>query len=123
MVHIDISTLVNDWISYSSLNMEDEEAKQYEWAMFELMDIVFENPKRAWDITLEIVSRSDNEGVLIAASVGPLENMLHTHTDPILSWIRKEASGNPKFRGILEYIWQDVIPDEEWDKICVGSEE
>jgi len=116
MVKIIVKDIASNWISFYSLEASDE-ANDFEWAEIEMDYLSTCNPKKCWEVILEILHQTENEHCLSRLSIGPFESVLFHHSDLILSLIRVEVKKNPKFKKVFAGALQEAVSDEEWDKI------
>ena len=71
----------------------------------------------AWDVILHIVERTENEFVLENLAAGPLETLLGKHGIAFIDRIEARAAVDPRFRWLLEGVWQGQMPNQLWSRI------
>lgn len=83
------------------------EVEKYEWAFWELREVVRQDPEEAWSILLDLVRRAEPDA-LWAIAAGLLEDFVSLYATRFIDRIEAQASSNPKFRSCLGGIY---LPD------------
>ena len=75
------------------------------WAWEEVTELIGTNPERAWQLMVQMVSRSDNDLVLAGVAAGPLEDLLAWSGPLFIEQTETLAKSEPKFRQALTMIY------------------
>jgi hypothetical protein len=81
---------------------------QYEknfWAFSALNDLCDEDPRLAWDITLELIAHADDDSEIYTIAAGPLEDLIRKRSDVIWADVVTEAHKDSRFRTALGGVW------------------
>ena len=73
------------------------------WAWLRLQDYISTNPKRAWEITLQLIAAA-NERALGYVATGPLEDLLYSRAEHFVDEVERLARTDPKFLSALRMI-------------------
>jgi hypothetical protein len=114
---MDYSNLAKYWIEYQSLPHDSVESKKLEWAMLEERDLLYKNPKECFNFILEVLRQTDDEWVLANLAAGPLESLLAHNPYDAIEWVAEESFRNPKLKKILCGVWQNLMPDDVWQRL------
>lgn len=109
--------LAKYWIELQNLPRDTHEADELMWAAFEVMNLSDHNPQKCFDFILEVLSQTDNEWVLTNLAAGPLEDLLSQHPNEGILLVEKEISRNTKLKHILQGVWQNMMPEETWQRL------
>lgn len=112
-------TLIDCFIKYYSLDANNEDRKQFEWAADEFIDLFYESPEACWQLALEIIQCTDSEMVFANIGAGCLEDLLVSEPEKYLNKISEEINErkNIKLKKALHSTWQNDMSDEVWKKI------
>jgi hypothetical protein len=75
------------------------------WAFSEMNDLCEEDPKLAWDVTLELIARADDEREIGAIAAGPLESLIRHNMDVIWPELWEKAHHNARLVEALRGVW------------------
>lgn len=114
---MDRNKLVTSWIELQKLPQDSLEAEQLWWSSHELLTMAIEEPEECWEIVRKIVDCSDDQWVLVNLAAGPVEDLLMTHADKVISWIEEDAKRSAKFRRILKDVWRNELNDAIWQRL------
>lgn len=87
------------------------------WVAEEFNLRALRSPAECWELILEVVSQTDDKWVLTNLAAGPLESLLSHHPNEAIDWIEREAWKSPTFRELLDDVWQNLMPDEIWERL------
>lgn len=103
--------VVRSWIAYH----ESEEETDF-WAVEKLLELVFEQPQRAWKIILKINAQTSShplreylDGIVAA---GPLEELVHAHGKWMIGQVEKRACADERLREQLGHMYLREDLDE-----------
>ena len=92
------------WLSYH----ESEQDCEF-WVVEKMLELVFEQPQRAWDIVLRInelsMTHPLREYVDGIVAAGPLEELIHAHGKWLIGKISEQAGRDERLREQLRYIY------------------
>jgi hypothetical protein len=111
------SALVDAWIKLQSQPAGSGSADALMWASIELDSLCMDAPEQCWEIILSILAKTDDEWVLTNLAAGPVESLVASHGDVVISWLEREAARSPAFRELLGGVWQNLISDDVWQRI------
>ncbi len=75
------------------------------WAFSSLNDLCDDDPRLAWDITLELIARAEDEGELGLIAAGPLEDLVRKHAGLLWDEVVAKAYEDARFRTALHGVW------------------
>jgi hypothetical protein len=78
---------------------------QHSWAFDEFLVLIRTDPEKAWDITLELVSRASDDATLGYVAAGPLEDLMCEHGPLLVDHAEERARRDPRFRKALKGVW------------------
>jgi hypothetical protein len=88
-----------------------------------MFDAVQDAPEQAWLAILQISARGLNEEQLSLLAGGPLESLLAWHGSQFIDRVENEAANNPKFNHLLGGVWQNLMPQEIWERVLKARKE
>jgi hypothetical protein len=115
---VEIEKIAKGWIKeYSPTNRElPEDQKPFEY--WETLEVMISNMNPAsWDVIVSIVNNTIDEYIIANVAAGPLETFIANSGNKNLDKIEREALENPKFAHALQGVWQNLTPDDVWQKI------
>ena len=109
------SELVDAYLIANGVTGDDSCA----WANEELMELVWDDPERAWPIILAILERDPPIWILPVLAAGPLEDLLRAHGPRFIDRVEQEALANERFRyGVLAHVYPIAChPQEVADRV------
>lgn len=75
------------------------------------------SPEESFAFILEVLKQTDDEWVLANLAAGPLEDILAIYPHQAIEWVEKETSQNPALKKILNGVWQNLMPDDVWQRL------
>ncbi|APG61534.1 hypothetical protein LPB140_00260 [Sphingorhabdus lutea] len=120
MQNQDIQKLARGWIEeYSSPNKDlpqDDKCLDHWNALEDMISAM--NPE-SWDVIVSIIKASDDEYIIANVAAGPLENFIAKLGHKSLNKIENEALNSPRFAYALRGVWQNLTPDDVWERITM----
>lgn len=113
----EIENIAKSWIT---LHKVSEESKAYEenfWAYDRLCELCEENPDVSWKIIDAIRSLDSSDLILSNLAAGPLEDLLSSHGEEIITHLEKAAVDDRQLRKLLGAVWQNAISEDVWSRI------
>jgi hypothetical protein len=95
---LDDEKLVSAYLEH--FETEDDEPF---WAWQHLQNHISSEPRRAWEITLKLITAAD-EGVLAYIAPGPLEDLLYSRAEVFVNDVERLARTDPKFLSTLRLV-------------------
>ena len=96
--------VVHSWIAY-----HESEGESDFWAVEKLLQLVFEQPQRAWEIILRINFLTSShplreylDGIVAA---GPLEDLVHAHGKWMIGQVEERALQDERLREQLGHMY------------------
>jgi hypothetical protein len=94
------------------------EREALQWSSEEVFEVVTgADPKRGWDLILNLVEEAPTDDALGSIGAGPIENFLGLNGEAWIVAIEAKAASDPKFCYALSHAWQGRTPDPVWDRI------
>jgi hypothetical protein len=122
---VESGALVDAWIRRYELVEKDgadaPEAKALFWAYEEVDDICGGDPERALKLITNILASTQNEYVLANLAAGPLETLLARHGKQLIANVEQLAETDPRFRSLLQGVWQNRIDDQTWGRVLKAA--
>lgn len=75
------------------------------WAFEEVLQMTWKDPDRAWRMTLEMISRAEDQITLCYIAAGPLEDLLKNHPDSFFDRTLLLAQTDKKLHQALLGVW------------------
>jgi hypothetical protein len=117
--------LVDAWIKrYEIIEQKGDEAPEAEalfWSYMEVDELCGDDPQRALTIITNILASTQNEYVLANLGAGPLETLLARHGKKLIANVEHLAKTNPRFRHLLQNVWQNRIDDQTWGRVLKAA--
>lgn len=109
--------IARKWVNYY-LTGEDKDFQATE----ELLEAVFEDPNRAWEIIklinqIEIGDPIWEESVNGALAAGPIEDLLSNYGEQLINMVEAEAKKDFRIKKQLGMIYRRKMSDDLWNKI------
>ena len=76
---------------------------QHFWAWEHLHNDISSDPRRAWEITLKLITAANNEALVYIAT-GPLEDLLYSRAEVFVDEVERLACSDPKFLSTLRLV-------------------
>jgi tetratricopeptide (TPR) repeat protein len=76
---------------------------QHFWAWEYLHNYISSDPRRAWEITLKLITAANNEALVYIAT-GPLEDLLYSRAEVFVDEVERLARTDPKFLSTLRLV-------------------
>jgi len=95
-----------DLIEACLLQSASEGNESHEWAFSELVDLVHEQPERAWQIILALTDRARDPDSVALIAAGPMEDLLSEHGPAFIARVEERAAADPKFNHMLGGVWR-----------------
>jgi len=76
------------------------------------------NPLLCWEIITRVFHATTNRNALCYLACGPLEDLLASNGDKIITQIEKLAQQNIAFRRVLSGVYKNAMTDEVWNRVC-----
>ena len=113
----EVRKLVDAWFGKPDPNAEEPYLHYNLSASDRLDELIEHSPEEAWSFILEANSRpySDKRRSMLAA--GPLENLLGSHGESLISRIEHESKSDPRFKALLLGVWQGRMTDPIWARV------
>lgn len=107
--------LVDSYLIANGVTGDDSSS----WANDELMDLVWEDPERAWPIICSVVERDPPKWLLAILAAGPLEDLLRAHGPRFIERVEQAALQSERFRcDVLARIYPIAChPEEVADRV------
>ena len=101
------SPSLQEW-SAAWLRHSYEHADQDFWAWQRLTDAAYDDPERAWEVILELVTQAqpDRYGYIGA---GPLKHLIRAHASAFIDRIEARAALDLRFRQELAEVWANTL--------------
>ncbi|HEX2752272.1 MAG TPA: hypothetical protein VHP34_04035 [Alphaproteobacteria bacterium] len=109
--------LVKPWVDLQRLPQNSAEAEELTWVLMEVGELIQWQPTEGFSFILEVLKQTDDEWVLTNLAAGPLESLLAIHPKEGLALVEREIPRNPKLKRILEGVWQNLMPEETWQRL------
>jgi len=107
----------DDLIRAYLLERNDKNPRRHVWAIYELDDIVRDDPERAWPIILFLSEKFTNPEFVGTLAAGPMEDLLSQHGLKFIERIEQRAKANSKFNYLLGGVWKSNIPKDVWNRL------
>lgn len=118
-------TLVEAWIKLHKIiekhGGESDEAKALFWAYEEVDSICGDTPERALMLINDILNSTQDKYVLANLAAGPLETLLAHHGKEVIAEVETYAKNDPRFRSLLQGVWQNLMDDQTWGRILKAA--
>jgi len=114
---MEVNDLVKSWIALQRLPQNSVAAEELTWVLMEVGGLVQWQPTEGFNFILEVLKQTDDEWVLTNLAAGPLESLLAIHPKEGLTLIEREIPQNPKLKNILQDVWQNLMPEETWQRL------
>jgi hypothetical protein len=118
-------TVVDAWIKRHELIEKygdaSPEAKALRWARKEVNEICEENPEQALRLINKILASTQHEYVLANLAAGPLEILLGHHGKEVIADVERLAKSDPRFRSLLQGVWQNLMDDQTWGRVLKAA--
>jgi hypothetical protein len=118
-----MAELVAGWISYQANEERAQKGLDQEdiWALFCVDDIIRKHADLGLDFVLAVLSKKPENYVIEILAAGPLEDILATHGQAIISRVEDEARCSPEFRNLLGGVWQNRMSDDIWKRVLTAG--
>jgi len=117
--------LVETWIKLHEVakiyGNDSDEVKALFWAFEELDDICGENPERGLNLINKILGSTQDEYILANLAAGPLETLLARHGKTLIADVERLAKSDPRFKTLLQGVWQNRIDDQTWGRVLKAA--
>jgi hypothetical protein len=113
----DVDRLAKAYLKYTLAETEKEKEDIFNNEVYEIDKIQYESPDDLWLIILRIYNITDDSRVLTLLSAGFLENLLAQFPYQSINWVEEQAKKDPRFKKLLHGVWQNIMPDEIWERI------
>ena len=114
---MNIGKVAKAWIEMWDYEINDKERDEYEWVEDFEYDAVYDNPKIAIDLVLEILKLNPENKILEVLAAGPLEQVLANHGTKIIDDIESIAKTNKEFNNLLGGVWKNSMSNEVWKRV------
>jgi hypothetical protein len=74
------------------------------WAFERIQQYVSKDPKRAWELTLQLIAAAPDSNALAYVAAGPLEDLLYARGELFIDELEQLARCDPKFLSALQMI-------------------
>ncbi len=113
-----LNKLIDTWIAFQKLDESGKNENHPDWwAVFELMDLVQDNPEEGYKVILAILDRDQSTEIMEILSAGALEDLLSEHGEDFIERIEYEAKDNSDFSNLLGGVWQNSMSDELYARV------
>jgi len=113
MTNTEITRIADNWITLRSNDaFSDSELD---------LELPFNQPDVCLDVILNILEKIDaipENKVFDILAAGPLEDLLHEHGNAIIDKVEILAKTNPKFRKLLNGVWDSELEHSIKDKLA-----
>lgn len=109
--------LVNAWIALCETEEGSSTYEEKFWAYEQLSDLRMNDSELCWEIIINIMERDISDKVLANLGAGPLENLLAIHGATFIERVEALSRQDPKFRKLLGIVWQNLTPDDIWERV------
>lgn len=113
----DNEKIVVGWVKFTSLAHDSPFRAHYEWADDAVLDVVLSDGKRGFELVKALLDRADNDHLIANLAAGPLETLLSTHGETIISDVEAESVANERFKFLLGGVWKGGMSDDVWERI------
>lgn len=117
--------LIEAWVRryelMDKIGKKSEEAKGLWWAYEKLDGICRNTPEHTLKLINKILASTQNEFVLANLAAGPLEDLIGRHEEKVIDEVETLARQNPKFRSLLQGVWQ-CGSKEIWSRVLKASD-
>jgi hypothetical protein len=117
--------LVDAWIKRQEIiekqGKDALDAKALRWAHKEVVNICEENPDHALKLIINILGSTQSETVLATLAAGPLEILLAHHGKEVIADVERLAKNDPRFRSLLQGVWQNLMDDQTWGRVLKAA--
>jgi hypothetical protein len=108
-----VTDVVEDWLRESQ--RADGDVAMY--------DVVHDEPEIAWLAILQILEHELTEDQTSVLAAGPIETLLGLHGAQFIERVEHEALRNQRFNHLLRGVWQNLMPQEIWDRVQKARKE
>ena len=74
--------------------------------------------EQQWKFILAAMKHAESDVDLSHIAAGPVEHLLSTNGQQYISLVEQEAAANPKFARMMKNVWQHLMSDEIWSRVC-----
>jgi hypothetical protein len=120
---IDPSTVSQDerdlaagWITLHKTEVGSPEHEDRFWAFEQMQELYRSEYHKAWRIILLIWSMDQSDKIKANLSAGPMEDLIESHGEEMISLVETEARQDPSFANMLGGMWRSGS-DEVWGRI------
>jgi hypothetical protein len=117
--------LVDAWIKLHEITKThgngSDKVKALFWAFEELDGICRENPAHGLKLITNILGSTQDEYILANLAAGPLETLLVRHGKKLIPHVEHLAKSDPRFRSLLQGVWQNRIDDQTWGRVLKAA--
>ena len=113
----DIDRLAKVVLKYQTAETEKEKDEIFDKEYCEIDAIRFKSPEKLWAIILRVHALTNDPEVLAVLSAGLLEDLLAQFPYQSIDWVEEQARKDPRFKKLLRGVWQNLMPDEIWERL------
>ena len=113
---LDERDLAVAWIALHKTETGSPEYEELFWAFEQMHDLFRHEYLKAWRVILLIWSMDQSLRIKQNLSAGPMEDLIESHGDEMITFVEDEARREPTFANMLGGMWESGS-DEVWARI------
>ena len=115
-----VESIVEAWLTFQRTPETAPEWRERREDALKFSEICANEPESAWEAIITITQRETDDDILGVLAAWPLEDLLSLHGEDFIERVETEAQRDPRFRRVLEGVWQDRMSDDVWKRVLAA---